>query len=159
MARGYFLVGTYMAALVVLADQLTKWMALDLISAVHKIVRVTPFFNITLSYNKGVTFGLLRDHGDWMPWILLGVALAVSLVLLRWLSRSTSMKEAMGVGAVLGGAVGNIIDRARYGAVVDFLDFHYNGYHWYTFNIADSAIVCGVGLLLLDQMLLSRGKR
>lgn len=159
MRRTYFVVGVYLMALVALVDQGTKWLAMDMIAAVKKTVSVTSFFNITLSYNKGVTFGMFNNHSDWMPYILLLVALAVCSVLLYWLSRTASLKEALGLGFVLGGAVGNIIDRVRFGAVVDFLDFHYAGYHWYTFNIADSAIVLGVALLLLDHLASSRGGR
>lgn len=157
--KALFTIGLYLSALVVLIDQGSKWLVLDAISVVRKAIRITPFFNITLSYNKGVTFGTFNNFGDWMPYILLLVAIVVCLFLLRWLSHAENMREALGLGLVLGGAIGNIIDRVRFGAVVDFLDFHYAGYHWYTFNMADSAIVTGVGLLLLDHLVVSRAHR
>ena len=91
-----------------------------------------------------------------MPYFLTAVAAVILFLLGRWLWRTTSALVAIGLGAIMGGAIGNVIDRLRFGAVVDFLDFHYEHYHWYAFNIADAAIVTGVCLLLLDSLVRGR---
>ncbi|HYE00409.1 MAG TPA: signal peptidase II [Alphaproteobacteria bacterium] len=113
---------------------------------------VTSFFNIVLAWNPGVSFGMFAGAHDLMPWILSAVAIAISAVLLRWLWRAESAMAAAGLGMIVGGAIGNVIDRARFGAVVDFLDFHIAGYHWPAFNVADSGITVGVALLLIDSL-------
>lgn len=156
MTKQYFNIGVYLAASVALADQLSKNWFLHAIDGARSLVKITPFLNFRLSWNKGVTFGLLNDFGPWMPYILIGVALVILAFLLSWLYRARTMYAALGLGCVMGGAIGNVIDRVRFGAVVDFIDFHFAGYHWYTFNIADSAIVLGVGLLLLENFAQSR---
>ena len=93
---------------------------------------------------------------DLCPIFLIGVAVIILFLLGRWLWRTSSTTVALALGGIMGGAVGNVIDRVRYGAVVDFLDFYYRNYHWYAFNVADAAIVTGVALLLIDGMV--RGK-
>lgn len=159
MNRPFFNIGIYLTAFVALADQASKWWVLNEALRNVRSVRVTPFFNLTLSWNKGVTFGLLNDHGEWMPYVLVGIALIIMGLLLGWLRRARTLYAALGLGMIMGGAIGNVIDRLRYGSVVDFLDFHIGGYHWYTFNLADSAIVLGVGLLLFENWLVSGRKR
>lgn len=150
-------IASYLIALVLVSDQMTKWWILNEFMQAEQVVPVSPFFNLVLVWNKGVTFGLLSRYApDVMPWVLTGTAVLITGLLVRWLLRTSSTLVALGLGAVIGGAVGNIIDRLRYGAVVDFLDFHYRGYHWPAFNIADSAIVLGVGLLLLDSLVRGR---
>lgn len=156
MSKEYFNIGAYLAAFVALADQSSKNWFLGSSDELNPIVKITPFLNFRLSWNKGVTFGLLNDFGPWMPYILSGVAVVILLLLLNWLRKVKTLYAALGLGFVMGGAIGNVIDRVRFGAVVDFIDFHYAGYHWYTFNVADSAIVLGVGLLLLENFILSR---
>jgi signal peptidase II len=143
----------YLAVLVTLCDQLSKWWLLNNIMVPPRVVPVTPFLNYVLVWNKGVTFGLLNqfDH-RLMAYVLIAVALIILFLLGRWLTRTTSMVVALGLGSIMGGAVGNVIDRLRFGGVVDFLDFYYRDYHWFAFNIADAAIVTGVGLLLLDSL-------
>ena len=150
-------IGLYAAALVGLFDQLSKWMVLEHMGDVQSTIPVTSFLNFVLVWNKGVTFGLLGKTGlAYMPYILIGVAALIVLSLGRWLVRTESTAVALAVGGIMGGAVGNIIDRLRYGAVVDFLDFYYQAHHWYAFNVADAAIVTGVAILLIDGMV--RGK-
>lgn len=156
MSKDFFGIGTYLAAFVALADQSTKNWFLASSSELNPVVKITPFLNFRLNWNKGVTFGLMNDFGVWMPYILIGVALVILLLLLSWLRNVKTLYAALGLGFVMGGAIGNVIDRVRFGAVVDFIDFHCAGYHWYTFNIADSAIVLGVGLLLLENFVASR---
>ncbi len=143
-------------ALVVACDQLSKWWILRWLGGARDAA-VSPFLNIVLVWNKGITFGLLNrfDHRA-MPWILAGMAAVIFVMLGRWLWLTRSGAVALGLALVMGGAVGNVIDRLRYGAVVDFLDFHYQSYHWYAFNVADAAIVTGVCLLLLDGLVRGR---
>lgn len=151
-----FNIGVYLAVLVALADQMTKNWFLGVSRDMTSVIQVNSFLNFRLGLNRGVTFGLLNDFGVWMPYILILVALVILILLLRWLKGAKTMIAALGLGGVMGGAIGNVIDRLRFGAVVDFIDFHYEGYHWYTFNVADAAICVGVGLLLLESFVLSR---
>lgn len=156
MSRNSVNIGVYLAALVALADQISKNMFVSATQDIQPFIVINRYLNFRLSWNKGVTFGMFNDFGPWMPYVLVAVAVAILLLLLNWLRKSTRLMEALGLGFIIGGAVGNIIDRLRFGAVIDFIDVHYQDYHWYTFNLADSAIVLGVGLLLLENFLLSR---
>lgn len=156
MSKEYINIGAYLAACVALVDQSSKNWFLGSTEEIHPVVKITPFLNFRLNWNKGVTFGLLNDFGLWMPYILTGVAVVILFLLMNWLRKVKTLYAALGLGCVMGGAIGNVIDRVRFGAVVDFIDFHYAGYHWYTFNVADSAIVFGVGLLLLENFIQSR---
>jgi signal peptidase II len=119
-------------------------------------VEVTPFFDLVLVWNRGVSFGMLTGGGGVPPWALVALAGAIGLFLLAWLWRETRAPARLALWLVIAGAVGNVVDRLRFGAVVDFLDFHVNGYHWPAFNVADSAIVVGAGLLLLDSLFLRK---
>lgn len=149
--------GWLTAVLVLGADQLTKWWALSVMHVnEHAAIVVTSFFNLVLVHNRGVSFGMLSTSSAIMPWVLKALALGIMAVLVRWLHRSTNRLTALALGLVLGGAAGNVIDRARLGAVVDFLDFHLAGYHWPAFNVADAAICCGVLLLLFDSLFCSK---
>jgi len=154
----YLNLGVYAALFVALIDQLSKWWVQTyVVVPPQAVIEVTYYFNLILKWNKGVTFGLLAHNAAWLPYAFTAIALIIVAFLLNWLMRASSVTVALGLGLVMGGAVGNIVDRLRYGAVVDFLDFHWQNHHWYTFNVADAAIVCGVGLLLLDS--LARGKK
>lgn len=144
--------GVYLAAFVALLDQGSKWWIVNEVMQPPRLVPVTPFLNFTLHLNKGVTFGMFNHGHPYMPYVFVGVAVVILLLLLRWLIRTTSGPVAVALGLVMGGAIGNIVDRVNYGGVVDFLDFHAFGYHWYAFNVADAAIVCGVGILLLENL-------
>lgn len=139
-----------LAVAVFACDQLSKIWVVDYLMARPRVIEVTSFFNIVLTWNKGVTFGMLNMGGETMRWLLAGASLAVVAVLLVWLARSEKPAPAYALGAVIGGALGNVLDRVTYGKVADFLDFHLAGWHWYTFNLADAAIVCGVAVLLWD---------
>jgi lipoprotein signal peptidase len=136
-------------------DQVTKAMALASLdpAAGGGPVAVTPFFNLVLVWNTGVSFGMLAGAGGASPWILVGLALLIAGVVAVWLARERRTLPRVALWLVLAGALGNVIDRVRFGAVVDFLDFHLAGYHWPAFNVADSAIVIGAGLLILDGLL------
>ena len=144
-------IGLLAAAVVLLADQASKWWilyGLDL-PALGQVV-LLPFLNLTMVWNQGVTFGLLHTGTAWGPWVLSAVALAVVAALGVWLWRAETWVTALALGSVAGGAVGNVIDRARFGAVVDFIHAHAFGWSWYVFNVADAAIVCGVAALVLE---------
>jgi lipoprotein signal peptidase len=108
--------------------------------------------NLTMVWNHGVTFGLLTGIGIWAHWLLAGVALGVVGALAVWLFRAENRVVAIALGAIAGGAIGNVIDRVRFGAVVDFIHAHvatpWGDYSWYVFNVADAAIVCGVAVLI-----------
>lgn len=139
-----------LAVLVILLDQWTKVLAEDLLQYGEPRV-VTGFFNLTLLYNKGAAFSMLSDAGGWQHWLFSGIAAVVSVVLGVWLYRlpRAARVEPFALALVLGGAIGNLIDRLRLGHVVDFIQLHYRDLYWPAFNLADSAITLGAGLLIL----------
>jgi signal peptidase II len=149
------LAGLGLAAALVLADQATKALALRHLDPIEPII-VTPFFNLVLVWNRGVSFGLLTGTGQDSPWLLVLLATGIATLLVFWLWRERRTMAQLALWLVLAGALGNVIDRVRFGAVVDFLDFHLAGHHWPAFNVADSAIVIGAGLLLVDSLLAGR---
>lgn len=140
------------AAVILLLDQASKWVILELVMPPPGGVPVTGFFNIVLTYNTGVSFGLFQGEAAWQPYFLIAVNLAVSAALLIWLRKQTGTLLCWAVGLVVGGAVGNALDRFHQPGVVDFLDFHVAGWHWPAFNVADSAIVVGVLLIVADGL-------
>lgn len=141
-----------LAGLVAVLDQATKWFVLLEVMQPPRIIEVTGFFNLVLTYNRGVSFGLLAGGSPWQPYVLSVISLLIVLALLYWLRQQTNVMMILAVGMVSGGALGNVIDRFLHPGVVDFLDFHYAGWHWPAFNLADSAIVAGVALLLWDGL-------
>jgi len=144
--------GLLLAAIVVAADQAAKLWALEAVFDPPRRIEVLSVLNITPVWNRGVSFGLLASDSPWTPWLLSGFALVVTAVLVVWLARASGLGLIYGLGAVIGGAIGNVVDRIRFGAVVDFIDAHWGDLHWPAFNIADAAITLGVGLLLLDAI-------
>ncbi len=150
--RSRWRLGLVVAALVIVVDQVTKWVILAVVMQPPRIVEVTEFFNLVLVWNRGISFGLADGGTGAMRWVLVALAGAITVGLLVWLAGMRRPFLAVVIGLVIGGAVGNLIDRVRFGAVVDFLDFHAYGYHWYAFNVADTAISVGVGLLLIDSL-------
>lgn len=147
--------GLLVAAVVVIADRMVKWWAIDALADTPYGVEILPFFNLVLVENRGISFGLFGG-GTLPPSLLAAVALAVTLALVIWLRRVETRLLAAAIGLVIGGALGNVIDRFRYGAVVDFLDLHWDDFHWPAFNLADAAISVGVVVLLLDALLIGR---
>ena len=139
-----------LAAAVIVADFLTKWVVLESFAPGERRA-VTGFFNLVLAFNKGAAFSLLADAPGWQGPVLVVFALIasafVSWLLLRPGGRSLYYA---GLALILGGALGNLVDRLRFGHVVDFLDFHAFGWHWPAFNVADSAICIGAALVILD---------
>jgi signal peptidase II len=146
--------GLLVAVATVVLDQLTKLVMLGVLEA--GAIEVAPFFNLVLVWNRGVSFGMLDASGGLAPWVLSGLALAVVVALVVWLHRTDHLLTGIALGLVIGGALGNIVDRIRFGAVVDFLDFHLAGYHWPAFNLADSAICVGAAIMLADGLLAPR---
>jgi signal peptidase II len=142
-----------LAAVVVVLDQASKaWVLGSFRLAEHHAV--TPFFNLVLVFNPGASFSFLADAGGWQKWFFVVLALGISLWLLSLLRHHAHERLLpAALSLILGGAIGNVIDRLRFDAVVDFLDFHLAGYHWPAFNVADSAITVGVALMLLHQFL------
>jgi len=137
-----------------LADQISKQLLLGhLLEVPGMMVPVIDgFFRLVVVWNSGVSFGLMGGDRALPPWILSAVAVAVCIGLFLWLRRTDRVLTGWGIGLVMGGAIGNVIDRARWGAVFDFADFHIGHWHWPAFNVADSAIVVGVGLMLIDSL-------
>ena len=137
---------------VLVLDQLTKY-GITRTFTLHEMVEVAPFFNLVLVYNSGAAFSLLSDAAGWQRELFIVIALSAS-IWIAWLLRKHSGETlfCLALSLILGGAVGNVIDRVLIGAVVDFLDFHALGYHWPAFNVADSAISCGAVLLIWDAL-------
>ena len=139
---------------VLAADQASKWWILE---GLHlpQLGRVDllPVLSLTMVWNPGVTFGLFKAAGSAGAFMLVGVAVVIVAALALWLRRAESRLVALSLGAIAGGAIGNVLDRLRFGAVVDFIHVHVGGWSWYVFNVADAAIVCGVGALVLDGLL------
>ena len=144
--------GLGLAFLVLVLDQISKWWVLTDLMNPPRVIEVLPFANLVLVWNRGVSFGLFNTASDYGPWILSALALAVSAVLAVWLFRGPERMVGWGIGLILGGALGNVIDRLVHGAVVDFVDLHAGGAHWPAFNVADSAITVGAVLLILDSL-------
>jgi lipoprotein signal peptidase len=149
--------GLPIALAVLAADQASKWFVLEALRLPEvrhiPLLAAGPFgFDLTMVWNRGVTFGLLAGEAPWHAPALAVAALLIAGLLLRWMSRAENRVTAAALGAVIGGAVGNVIDRFRFGAVADFFDAHAWGWHWYVFNIADAAIVCGVVALVGDAL-------
>ena len=150
--------GLTTAAAVVIIDQLSKAAVLGYFagSPLGAHEAVAPFFNLVLTYNRGISFGLFNSPAGMNVLLFPLLAAVIVTMLILWLRRVESPFLAVAIGLVIGGAVGNVIDRIRLGAVVDFLDFYVGSWHWPAFNIADSAICLGVAAMLLDGLLLRR---
>jgi signal peptidase II len=148
-----------MTAIVALAlDQATKLWLLFVFDLAHRgVVRVTPFFDLELAWNIGISFGWFQNDSQFAQIALMTVKAVAVVVLAIWMARSRTLLSTVALGLIIGGAVGNAIDRLAYGAVVDFALFHVqigeNTFNWYVFNLADAAIVAGVAALLYDSFL------
>jgi signal peptidase II len=142
----------WLSLLVILLDQGTKYLAVNELQ-LYEPVAVLPFFNFTLAYNSGAAFSFLADAGGWQRWFFVALALAISAGLVVWLYRlrANVWGEAVAITLILGGALGNVIDRLWHGHVIDFIDVYYQNWHWPAFNVADSAITVGAVLLVLQS--------
>ncbi len=143
--------GLILALLIAALDQISKWWIVETIMRPPRIIPVTDFFNLVLGLNRGVSFGMLDMQSPMGRWILAGLALAITAALLVWMWRTDKRLVTGALGLIVGGAMGNVIDRMLMGAVVDFLDFHWAGFHWPAFNVADIAITCGAAVLIWDS--------
>jgi signal peptidase II len=148
-----------LALLIMMADQFTK----VLILGYYKLgdaTYVTSFFNVVRVHNSGAAFSFLANAGGWQRWLFTGIGIAAALFII-WMLKSHAGQKlfSFALACILGGAIGNVIDRTLYGYVVDFLDFHYAGWHFPAFNIADSAISIGAVCLILDELLRVRRSR
>jgi signal peptidase II len=150
----------WITLLVIVLDQVSKQLAEHYL-VFHNPVPIIPLFNLTLSYNTGAAFSFLSEAGGWQRWFFIGLALLVSAVILFWLYKLTTQDKwvAIALSLVLGGAIGNVIDRVLFGHVIDFLHVYYQQWSWPIFNIADSAISVGVAILLIDSLRDSRKKK
>ena len=144
------------AVLIVVLDLWTKNIATHSLT-LYRPEALTSWLNMTLAHNYGAAFSFLSDAGGWQRWLFTGLASVVTVVLIVWLFRLPAREKmtAAALGLIIGGAVGNLIDRINHGYVVDFIDVYYGDWHWPAFNLADSAITCGVVLLLIDGLFLS----
>ena len=142
-----------LATVIVVIDQATKYRVAQHFSAVGESVAITPFFNLVYVYNPGAAFSFLSDQAGWQRWLFVGIALAASTWIVQLLRKHPHERLfSLALALVLAGAVGNVIDRMLFGAVIDFLDFHAYGRHWPAFNVADSVITCGAALLVWDAV-------
>ena len=143
----------WISILVIVFDQLTKLLA-DHFLQYHQPVEVLPMFNLTLMYNKGAAFSFLANAGGWQRWFFLILTSVVSIFIYLWIKKlkTHQVLQYSALALILGGAIGNLIDRAIYGHVIDFLDVYLQQHHWPAFNIADSAITVGAFLLIYDTL-------
>ena len=144
--------GLVVAAVVLAADLATKRAVIDGLDLALGPVRVAPFLDLTLVWNRGISYGLLEQDTVLGRWLLVGITAAATVALLVWLLRTRSLLTATSLGLVVGGAIGNGIDRVVYGAVIDFVHFHVGSFSWYVFNLADAAIVAGAAGLVLEAV-------
>lgn len=149
----FFQFGLLLALAVLVLDQATKYLVLyGLDLAAHRAIYVAPFVDFVLAMNKGISYGLFPQDGEIGRWVLFAIKIGASVLFFFWLQRARSKLAAAALGLLIGGALGNAIDRAVQGAVVDFVSLHVGSYRWYVFNLADAAIVAGVAGLLYDAL-------
>jgi signal peptidase II len=141
-----------LAAITVVADQASKWLLQDMLLKQSTIEVIPGFFNLVMVWNRGISFGMLGGSNTVPPWVLSAIAVAICIALFFWLRAARSRWTAWAIGLVIGGAIGNVVDRARWGAVFDFADFYIGRWHWPAFNVADAAIVIGVLMLLGESL-------
>jgi len=144
----------WLSGVMVVLDQMSKvWIDLNL--SLHESIPIMPSFSITYARNYGAAFSFLSEAGGWQRWFFAVLAIAVSVGIVIYLKKLKPEEKllALSLSLILGGAIGNIIDRVIYGYVIDFLDVYYDTYHWPIFNIADSAITVGVGLMLIESFM------
>lgn len=149
----------WLSLLALVLDQGSK-LIVDSSMQLYQSIPILPFFKITYLHNTGAAFSFLSEAGGWQRWFFAGLALVISIIITVWLSRLQKHETllAIALSLILGGAVGNLIDRLAYGYVIDFLDVYYDTWHWPAFNVADSAITLGVVLMLAESFGLGKAK-
>jgi signal peptidase II len=144
--------GLAVAALVVALDQVSKWWIVEVVMQPPRVIELLPVFNLVMGWNRGVSFGLFNADYGINAWLFTAVAAVVVAFLLAWLRKVEKRLLATAIGLVVGGAVGNVIDRLRFGAVADFIQLHAGGYAFPAFNVADSSITVGAVILVVDSL-------
>ncbi len=159
---------------ILILDQLSKWAIMEMIMRPkiqgqdgfnilewytntpsilpYTYIKITDFFNLVMAWNTGVSFSMFSGNTAYMPYILLIVALGITAMFTKWLWDAEKHIHGISYALIIGGALGNIVDRSRFGAVIDFLDFHALGYHWPAFNIADMSVVIGISMLIIVSL-------
>ena len=153
------LLGLLMALTVIIIDQMSKYLILHFVLSEYAAVIIAPFFAVVRAWNTGVSFSMFNNFGGYGVYILSGVALVIVIALLCWLKNEKNKTIQIALGFIIGGALGNVIDRIRLGAVFDFLDFYVGDYHWPAFNAADSFICIGAGLIIVHSLFFSKKEK
>ncbi len=147
-----------LASLVMAADQASKFWVLRIFDLPGRVsVEILPFFNLTMVWNAGISYGLFKQYDPAGQWLIAAFMLGIVGLILFWLIQQPTRLMTIMAGLVIGGALGNLYDRLTYGAVVDFIHLHAAGYDWYVFNLADAAIVIGGGLMILESLFSAQG--
>lgn len=149
----------FVAAFATFIDQATKWFTLDHVQTIGQPVPLTSFLNLTIAWNRGVSYGWFSASSETGKWLLVGLGSFLCFVLLNLMAGASRQTHRYAYALILGGAIGNIIDRLNYGAVYDFIDFHLNTWHFYTFNMADAFISLGVFVMVCDYLFYSETKK
>ena len=158
--RGPGRFGIVVAVAVLIADQATKFIVLQIMNLSPGVaIPLTSFLDLSLTYNRGISYGWWPQDSDLGRYVLIAISLAAAGLFVVWLGRTGSRLVALALGLLIGGAIGNAVDRVIHGAVVDFVSLHAFGWRWYVFNVADSAIVAGVVGLLYDVLFGGATKR
>ncbi len=154
------LIGSLTALVVIALDQLSKFLMLSKVLHDVYFISFNPYFNLVRMWNTGVSFSMFNDYGNLGRYLLIVLALLIVSGLLWWMKKEQNKLIEVCLGFIIGGAIGNVIDRIRYGAVFDFLDFSYNGYHWPAFNVADSFICVGAITIIVHSIVagIKKGK-
>ncbi len=147
------LLGIVIAVMVIVLDQLSKFLMLTFVLNEQSVIIIMPFFNLVHAWNTGVSFSLFNNGGVIGTLLLCLIVIVIVAILLRWLYKEKTKLIQIALGMIIGGAVGNLIDRIRFGAVFDFLDFYIDAYHWPAFNLADSCICIGAVMIILHSMI------
>jgi len=145
--------GLFVALVAFVLDQLSKFYVFKFVMENYSPYKVCDYFNIVSAFNKGVSFSMFDNGGDWGRVVLIAFALIVVSFLIQWMRTEGSNLVRLALGLIVGGALGNVADRVKLGAVYDFLDFHYGSYHWPAFNLADTFICIGAFIILLHALL------
>ena len=151
--------GLVVAGLIIVFDQLSKYYVLHHFLGLNLYIQFGDYFNIVRAWNTGVSFSMFNNYGNVGVYVLSAVAIGVVATLVNWLRSEKSTIMQVAIGMIIGGALGNVIDRLRLGAVFDFLDFHIGDSHWPAFNVADSFICIGAGLVILSAIILKFAKK
>ncbi len=153
--RKYAFAGLSLALILFVIDQITKYLVRGYVLDNGGSVEITGFFNLSYVWNEGVSFGMMQSQTHWEIWGLIAIAAAITALFAVILWRADRLITAMGCGTIIGGSIGNIVDRIQFGAVYDFLDFHAYGYHWPSFNVADSCVLIGIAIIAYDSLFLT----